>query len=162
MPFTCFVTIEGETQGKFKGESTLSKLGEGKISVLRFSSQVAMPFDAASGLPTGKRQHKAIEFLKEVGPASPQLFQALVTNEVLKSVGFEFVTTTATGEDVVSYTVTLTNASVRVSEVSLDRTARGKPFDAHDLHRVVLTFQKIVHEHKLAKVSAQDDWVQQQ
>jgi len=49
------------------------------------------PRDPASGLPTGKRQHKPISFLKEWGAATPQLFQALVTNENLKTVKFEFL-----------------------------------------------------------------------
>ena len=160
MAFTCFVTIQGQSQGKFKGEQTFSKLGTGKISVIQFTSEVAVPTDAASGLPTGKRQHKAVSFVKEFGAASPQLFQALAENETLTSVVFEFLTSTAAGEDVVAYTITLTNARVTRMTSFLDRTARGKPFDAHDLQRIELVFQKIEHEDKVGKVSATDDWVQ--
>jgi len=160
MPFTCFVSVEGEKQGKFKGEPGLSKLAAGKISVIKFSSAVVSPTDAASGLPTGKRQHKAIEFVKELNnAASPQFFQALTQNETLKTVLFEFVATTPAGEEVVSYTIKLTNARVTSSEVLLDRTERGKPFDAHELQRVTLTFEKIEHEDKQAKLVANDDWV---
>src|SRR5262245_8312119 len=155
MPFTCFVSVEGATQGKFKGEPGLSKLASGKISVIKFSSPVVAPVDVATGLPTGKRQHKAIEFVKELNnAASPQFFQALVANENLKTVLFEFVTTTLTGEEVVAYTIKLTNARVTSSEVLLDRTERGKPFDAHELQKLTLTFEKIEHEDKQAKLTA--------
>src|SRR5260221_8493409 len=95
-----YVTIEGSRQGRFKGESTLAN-AKGKIEGLTFSSEVASPRDVATGQASGKRIHSPITFTKQWGAASPQLFQAAVTNEILKSVLFEFVGTDKAGKELV-------------------------------------------------------------
>jgi type VI secretion system secreted protein Hcp len=76
------MTIEGTRQGVFPGAKG------GAIAGLRFSYAAMSPRDAASGQASGKRQHSPIVVTKMVGAASPQIFQALTTNEVLKSVVF--------------------------------------------------------------------------
>ena len=72
------------------GESR-DKDHKGWIDVLSVS-QAAAPRDAASGLPTGKRQHKPITFTKPIDKASPILARALangthLTNVTLKQYG---------------------------------------------------------------------------
>ena len=94
-----YVSIEGEAQGKFKGEAAFSKFGAGKITGVSFFMETVSPRDVATGQASGKRQHKPIRFTKEWGAASPQIYQALVTNEVLKSVLFEFVRTDSKGAE---------------------------------------------------------------
>ena len=54
------------------------------------------------------------------GAASPQLFQAAVTNEVLKSVLFEFIGTDKAGKEQVFETVKLTNATIADLKRTLD------------------------------------------
>jgi type VI secretion system secreted protein Hcp len=159
MAFACYVTIEGDTQGKFKAEGSFSKFGGDKIGVLSYSSGVVAPHDAATGQPSGKRQHQTVKFTKQWGAASPQIFQALVQNENLKKVVFSFTRTTAAGKEEVHFTVTLTNASVVAVRPSLDLGARtGSSFDGHELEQVELTFEKIEIEDKAGKVTASDDW----
>ena len=81
------------------------------LSGLDFSYAVETPIDSNTGLPAGKRQHKPIVITKAaLGPASPQLFQALVTNEMLKTVMISFVQRDDKGVAVVYYTVRLTTA----------------------------------------------------
>jgi type VI secretion system Hcp family effector len=78
----------------------------------RFQYSVESPLDSATGQSSGKRQHKPIVITKEWGAASPQIFQALTTNEILSSVDFEF-TKNSTGEkEVVYQRITLTNAQI--------------------------------------------------
>src|SRR5256885_1757279 len=79
---------------------------------MRFFSETVSPRDVATGHASGKRIHKPIVFTKEWDAASPKLFQALVTNEVLKSVLFEFVKTDAKGQEEVHFRITLANANV--------------------------------------------------
>lgn len=48
------------------------------------ASYIIAPRDSASGMPTGKRQHSPVTFVKEWGPASPQL-QAMKPTYDVKS-----------------------------------------------------------------------------
>src|SRR6266850_1978560 len=90
------VSIKGKTQGAFKAETTQGS-AKNKIAGLSFSYEVKSPRDAATGNASGKRQHSPVRIVKAVGAASPQIFQALVNNEVLTEVTFEFTKTNAIG-----------------------------------------------------------------
>ena len=158
------VTIEGTKQGKFKGEA-----GKGdKIAGLAFHYDVKSPRDMASGMPSGKRQHSAITFTKAVDSSSPQIFQALVGNELLKSVTFDFRSVNANGEEFVFYQITLSNATISELEqysgtgagaaVAAKHTSAG---DAPVLEDVSVTFQRIEMQSQVGKTMAADDWRRQ-
>jgi type VI secretion system secreted protein Hcp len=155
------VTIEGTKQGKFKGGRT----GD-RIAGLAFHYDVKSPRDIATGMASGKRQHGAITFTKAVDSSSPQIFQALVGNEPLKSVLFEFRGTNANGEEMVVYQITLTNATISeleqyVGMQGLNTTAEAKHSSASDtspMEDVSLTFQKIEVQSQVGKTMAADDW----
>ena len=135
-----YISIKGQRQGPFKGEA-LQKGGEGKIAGLKFRYELISPRDPASGLPTGKRQHKPVMITKEWGAASPQLFQALVTNEVLPEVVIDFVgVDPKTGGMALSHTIKLTNASVADISHSTEPITTG---GSRHLEDVSFTFQKI-------------------
>jgi len=155
-----YITIEGQKQGKFKGDSQ-RKGQANKISGIRFLSELISPRDAATGQASGKRIHKPISFTKEWGASSPQLFQACATNENLKSVLFEFIRADATGQEAVHFKVTLTNAGIASIKSYVDLTDNtGDAFDAHELEDVELTFQKIELEDVVGKTMTVDDWSQ--
>lgn len=133
------ITIQGQQQGTFPGTTK-----EG-ITGLRFSHMVVSPRDVASGLPSGKRQHRPVVFTKTVGTASPQIFKALVANEGLPSV----VVTVPGG-----YTIKLTNASV--SEVKqYTEVINGAVTVLED---VSFTYQKIEVRDPTTGAVAVDDW----
>jgi len=71
-----YMNITGETQGEIKGDVGLVGR-EDSILVKRYGCSVSAAYDAASGLPSGKRQHRPIQILKEIDSATPLLFQAL-------------------------------------------------------------------------------------
>jgi type VI secretion system secreted protein Hcp len=158
MAYEFYVTIEGTKQGKFKGESTRTAHKD-KISGLGFGYEVLSPRDQATGQASGKRQHRPVKITKEWGAASPQIFQALVNNEVLKKVLFEFVRTTAEGKEEVHYTITLVNATISQLVQSISDTRHDSAIDKHELEDVSFTFQRIEIESKLGKTSAVDDWL---
>jgi type VI secretion system secreted protein Hcp len=163
MAYEFFITIEGTKQGKFKtppgGGASADGLRGGKIPGIRFFAETTSPRDVGTGQASGKRQHKPITITKQWDASSPQLFQALVTNEVLKSVLFEFVKTNLQGEEFVYHTIKLTNGTVSNIKSYLDLTdASGDPYDAHELEDVSLTFQKIEIENREGKTTAVDDW----
>jgi type VI secretion system secreted protein Hcp len=155
-----YISIEGARQGVFKGEAVAKEgTGAGKIPGVRFLSEIVSPRDAATGQASGKRVHKPILFTKEWGASSPPLFQACVTNELLKTVLFEFIRTNENGEDAVHFRVRLTNASISSIKSYLDLTdASGDPYDARELEDVELSFRKIELEDVDGKTSAADDW----
>jgi type VI secretion system secreted protein Hcp len=154
-----YVSIEGTKQGKFKGESAREVHRE-KIAGIGFSHEVTSARDAASGQASGKRQHTPITFVKEWGAASPQIFQALTTNEVLKTVLFEFIATDESGQEEVVDTISLTNAAVtrmrRHLDVDVAHPTAGR--DLNPLDEVSLTYTKIEIENKRGKTMAADEW----
>ena len=166
MPYEFYVTINGTKQGVFKGEGVKDKTKD-KIVGLAFSYELKSPRDAATGQPSGKRQHSPAKIVKEWGAATPQIFQALVSNEALKEVKLEFYKVNANGEEYVYYTVRLTNASVSAirqytSDGGVQASSSAKQgsssLDLKELEEVSFTFQKIEVESKDGKTMSMDDW----
>jgi len=160
MPYPFYISIDGAKQGTFKGEAVAKEgTGHGKIAGVRYFSETTSPRDIATGQASGKRVHKPILFTKEWDASSPQLFQALVTNEVLTKVLFEFIRTNENGEDEVHFRVTLTNANISSIKSYVDLTdTTGDAYDAHELEDVELAYRKIEIENVTAKTAAVDDW----
>ena len=160
MAYEFYMTAEGTKQGKFKGESTRAAHKD-KSPCIQFQYGVKSPRDVATGLASGKRQHEPFVVTKEISAASPQFFQACTTNEVLKTVLFEFVQTTKEGKEEVYYTVKLTNATVAfVKQYQATSAKHGDATDVHALEDIGFTFNKIDMENKIAKTAASDDWTQ--
>ena len=153
-----YIKMEGSKQGTFKDEVT--DPGQGSRG-LGFEQAVTSPRDAASGQATGRRQYSPILITKEWGAASPQLFQALVTNEALKTVQFAFYGPTGGSTDETTtpfFTIKLTNAFVSKLEKYKNFNAAGHQ-DAHDerfLEDVSFTFQKIEMVHVASTTAASD------
>lgn len=150
VPKTLYVTVEGTKQGKFKGEATGAAVRE-KIEASNLNHTITSPRDAATGLPSGKRQHGPITITKPWGPATPQFFQALVTNETLKRVLIEYYQTDATGVASVVGSILLTNATV--SNIARSTDASGRLVES-----ISFTYQRIELEDKVGKTMAMDDW----
>jgi type VI secretion system secreted protein Hcp len=143
-PFDGTIKITGQRQGVFQGPS-------GPVmDIESLGHEIVSPRDAASGLPTGKRQHKPFTITKRIDKASVQLFQALVRNENLTSVEFDLLS--RAGGPAYA-TVKLTNASIA------SRTAgdAGKT-NHHDLETIEFTYQKIEWTFVDGGITAEDDW----
>lgn len=84
-----YVTIQSKVHGPFRGNDNDKYRSGGAL--LTFSYGVEAPRDIATGQASGKRQHQPIVITKEWGASSPQLYQALVSNEVLTSVVIQLV-----------------------------------------------------------------------
>lgn len=163
MAYEFYVTIEGMKQGKFKGESPRTAHAD-KISGLSYDHAIVSPRDIATGLPSGKRQHGPITITKEWGASSPQLFHALVTNELLKSVLFEFYKTTPEGVEEIYHKITLTEATVSKihyttgSGESSGSSKTQAAYDTHELEEISFTYQKIEVESTIGSTMAGDSW----
>jgi type VI secretion system secreted protein Hcp len=151
MPFNAYVAFRGQKQGDIKGGAT-EKGREGSIPLFSVSYEVERPLDPASGLPTGKRVHKPITIVKVIDQATPQLLQALVTNEVLTSARIEFWRPVP--EAAAPYfIITLTNALL--AGIALAPSGED---DSNEYEQVQFTYQKITWSYPETGQSAEDDW----
>ena len=150
-----YVTIEGTKQGALAGESTRAK-HEGSLDGLAFHYSVAHPRDAGGGMATGRRIHQPITFVKQWGAASPQIFQALVTNETITSAIFEFVRTDDNGEEIVYHSIKVTSARITEIEQFVDDSPLAQ--NGKGLEKISLVFQRIEIQNIDGKTSAIDDF----
>ncbi len=102
--------ITGQKTGVFKGDSA-QKGHTDQIVLSAYLFQVSAPRDPATGLPTGRRVYQPLTVTKQLNQSSPQILNALVTNENLRSVVINFYQTTRMGTEINYYRVTLTNAN---------------------------------------------------
>lgn len=56
----------------------------GTIEIYGWNHEILSPRDAASGLPTGKRQHKPLSIIKPIDPASPILMELACSSSVIQ------------------------------------------------------------------------------
>ncbi|MBM4377221.1 MAG: type VI secretion system tube protein Hcp, partial [Deltaproteobacteria bacterium] len=80
MALNAYLKLTGKTQGEIKGSVTQAGR-EDSIMVIAYNHEVVSPRDAASGLPTGKRQHKPLTVTKEIDKSTPLLMNVLTNNE---------------------------------------------------------------------------------
>lgn len=156
--FEFYVLIEGTKQAQFANESTRSNHAP-RLVGLNFDYLVKTPRDAVTGMVSGKRQHGPVTMTKEWGAASPQLFQALVSNEILKSVVFEFYQTNEAGEEQLATMVKLTNATVIEIHQRTPTPTPGTNASAgnrRQLEDVSFTFSTIEIQHVPGKTMATD------
>lgn len=147
-----YMRVTGETQGEIKGSVTQAGR-EDSIEIYGFSHEVISPRDAASGLPTGKRQHKPLTVTTPIDKATPLLFNALAHNENLTNVNLRLWRPSRSGKEFQYFTIDLVNASV--SSISLQSgEERADPNTA----TISFTYQKIIETWEDGGITAEDDW----
>lgn len=145
------VHIEGSKQGVFKGDCAQERLRT-DICALRFHYDVMIGRAAHTGLTAGRVQHGPVVITKQVGASSPQLYQALLTSERLKTVVIEFRKTTSEGVEVVDYRIKLTDAFVVSLTQSTEKTGTELAF----LEDVAFSFRTISEESVTGGTSVED------
>ena len=159
MALNAYLTVKGQKQGQIKGGVT-QKGREAWIAVYAFHHEIISPRDSASGLPTGKRQHKPITITKEIDKSTPLLFQALVSNENLTEVIIRFYApdNKGTGVEKLVYTIKLTNATIgSIAEDMLNnKTEDGIRMPV--LEMISFAYQKIEWVWTDGGITANDDW----
>jgi type VI secretion system secreted protein Hcp len=151
-----YCTIVAANQGTV--QSDRGPAGNTKsIPVLAFMQEVTVPYDqTGSGLGAGKVTHSPVTIVKEIDGASPQLFAAAVTNEILRSVTCTFYRQTAQSANHAYFKITLTNAAI-VDYKDAGNGATGTAL-GDDRETIKFTYQKIAIEDLDTNTSATDDW----
>jgi type VI secretion system Hcp family effector len=145
-----FMAIKGTKQGTIKGES-YRKGQEGKLRLLDFEMAAVAPRDLATGQASGKRQHQPFSFTTEVGSSTPQLMQACVTNEVLKTVDVSVYKHDAAGQEQEYLKLHFDDATVSKYEITGNHPDSEVP-----LVKFQITFRAV--EVDAGKVVMQDQW----
>jgi len=124
----CYVSAD-TSQGRLEGDTPGSKLGG-----LRVSYGITVPHNVATGIAHGSFQQEPLTITMPVGAATPQLFHALLNNEMLKQITIEFIRSTPGGKEVY-YTLKLDQAMIS----SIHQFSEGSRL----LEDVSFTFQRI-------------------
>jgi type VI secretion system secreted protein Hcp len=107
------------------------------------------------GLPTGRIQHKPLVVLKELDRSSINLYNSLLTNEILLSVELKFWAQAQMGTEVNFFSTSLTNARV----ISIRQI--NPQFNLAAVYEEVrLTYQKIEWKNLIAGNTAHGDWTE--
>ena len=163
MALNAYLQLTGQKQGDIKGSVT-QKGREGKIMVIAVNHDIVSPRDAATGLPTGKRQHKPFVITKELDKSTPLLFNALVNNENITSWELQFFTTHiqagsgAAGMEVNHYTVRLTNANISDIKSIMLNNKNPDLMKFTEYEEVAFTYQKIEWTWVNGNIVASDSW----
>jgi type VI secretion system secreted protein Hcp len=157
MALNAYLTIEAETQGQIKGSVT-QKGREDSIMVIAVNHEIISPRDAASGLPTGKRQHKPLTITKELDKASPLLQAILVNNENIKKFDLKFWAPSATGKEAQHYTISLMNANIASIAFKMLNNKNPELMKYAEYEEIAFTYQKVIWTWTDGGITAEDDW----
>jgi type VI secretion system secreted protein Hcp len=162
MALNAYLNLKGQKQGQIKGSVT-QKGREGKIMVIAVSHEIVSPRDAASGLPTGKRQHKPFVITKELDKSSPLLYNALVNNENITEFVLQFWSpkqgaATGAGVEFQHYTVKLTNANIADIRFIMLNNKNPELMRYAEYEEIAFTYQKIEWTWTDGGITSQDDW----
>jgi len=152
-----YLTLKGQKQGDIKGSVT-QKGREESIMVIGFSHEVVSPRDAASGLPTGKRQHKPFTVTKEIDKSTPLLYNVLTNNENITDWKLKFWQPSTSGAEVQFYTVDLVNANIAGIRGEMLNNKYPENMQHKEREHVAFTYQKITWTWMDGGITADDDW----
>jgi type VI secretion system secreted protein Hcp len=180
MPIYMRFSSPGRSFGSGKGLLHGIKLGVRPVTPLNFNSCLSFsmgptsPRDAASGLPTGKRQNDPIVITKEKDSSSPLLLNAHWAQEVFASLDLSFVRCGYQGggsgvPEQLAATISLTNGAIVGYKTyhGLQTPPVNKPrsgstnIHANELEEFEMTFQKITFTNVFKSKGGTDDWLAQ-
>jgi len=157
MALNAYLKLRGNNQGEIKG-SVSQKGREDSIMVIAFEHEVISPRDAASGLQTGRTQHKTLTITKEIDASTPLLMNALINNENIQEWELRFWQPSRTGQEIQFYTIQLLNASI--SDIRQEMLNNKYPENMQHKEREHISFcyQKITWTWEDGGITAEADW----
>ena len=157
MALNAYLSLKGQTSGAVDGSVT-QKGREKKIMVVEFDHEIVSPRDAASGLPTGKRQHKPIRIQCEIDKATPIMYNMLTNNENITEWKLEFWKPSQTGAENQYYTIDLVNANLARIHAHTANNKIPELMRLPDMVTYEFTYQKITWTWNDGGITAEDDW----
>ncbi|HGA2317817.1 TPA: Hcp family type VI secretion system effector [Pseudomonas putida] len=166
MPLPAYITITGQKQGNITAAAfTADSVGNGyqeghedEIIVREIKHEVTMPTDPRSGQPSSQCVHKPFKFTSSLNKATPLMYQALVTGELLPIVEVKWYRTTTDAKREHFFTTRLEDAIIVNINTVLPNTQVRENDCYTELVEVALAYRKIIWEHTVARTSGSDDW----
>lgn len=166
MPTPAFIKIVGKTQGNITaGAFTADSVGnvyveghEDEILVQEIQHEVSTPTDPQSGQPTGQRVHKPLKFTSALNKATPLMYQALATGELLPEVEISWYRTSVEGKQEHFFTTKLEDAVIVNINTVLPHAQDKENENYTQLIEVSLAYRKITWAHDVANTEGSDDW----
>ncbi len=147
------IFLKGKVSGDIKGD-----LSDNSIEGLAYQHEIVSPRDPASGLPTGRRQHKPFTIVKSLDKSTPLLYKMLATNEA-GDVSFKFYRKDPkTGQTTQYYTVELKNATISNIRDWKPNTRDLSAERAGDLEEISFTYEKITWTYVEGGITFEDTW----
>ncbi len=166
MPTPCYISIEGQTQGNLTaGAFTADSVGntyveghEDEILVQAFDHDVTVPTDPQSGQPSGQRVHKPFKFTAALNKATPLLYNALASGEMLTRVELKWYRTSVEGKQEHFFSTILEDATIIDINCKMPHCQDPDNADFTQLIDTSLSYRKITWEHVVSGTSGGDDW----
>jgi type VI secretion system secreted protein Hcp len=152
-----YLELEGVSQGRIEGSCDI-KGREGTIVVFSLGHNVVVPTDAASGLPTGRRQHSPLKILKEIDKSSPKLYRALVTGERMRRFILRFYRIGKTGLEENYFTIELENAAIVSITPSFPTAFLSQNESYRHMETVAFVYERIKWTWVDGGITAEDVW----
>lgn len=166
MASIAYITITGSKQGPItKDANTADSIGnmwqqghEDESQVYFFESNTIVPRDPNSGSPIGTRRHEPVRFVKPLDKASPMLWQALATGEVLTEIELKFWRTSTQGQQEHYYTIKWEDAVLVGGKTILPDFYDAANDSRGHCEEWSFAYRKCDWTHEKAGTSASDDW----
>ena len=166
MPTPAYISIEGATQGPItQGAFTEDSVGniwqeghEDQIMVQAIDHVVTIPRDPQSGQPSGQRVHKPFKFTAALNKATPLIYNALTSGEMLPTVEVQWWRTNSAGKQEHFFSTILEDCLVVDVDCCMPHAQNPENQDYTQLLTVSLSYRKITWEHTIAGTSGADDW----
>lgn len=157
MPMPCYLSLDGENQGKIEG-SVQIRGHDNEILVQGVEGLHDIPRSPQTGLPTGKRVHHPLTVVKEIDKSSPKLMQALTSGEQLKTVNLEFYRINDKGLEELYYTIKLQNAIIVDIRTWVPNCLDPEQASLGHMEDVAFTFEQITWTWQDGGIEAEDSW----
>ncbi len=166
MPTPSYISIKGKTQGNItKDAFTADSVGnvyveghEDEILVQEIEHRITTPTDPQSGQPSGQRVHKPLVFTSALNKATPLLYQALASGEMLPDVEVRWYRTSTEGKQEHFFSTKLEDATIVDITTVMPHAQDASKSDYTQLIKVSLAYRKITWTHDIAGTEASDDW----
>ena len=157
MALNAYMRLTGETQGEIKGSVTQAGR-EDSIMVIGINHAVVSPRDAASGMASGKRQHKPLTVVKELDKSTPILANVLYNNENITAWELRFWQPSPSGQEVQHYTIELVNATISEIRTEMLNNKYPENMQHREREHISFTYQKIIQTWEDGGITCEDDW----
>lgn len=166
MPTVAYIKIEGSTSGLItSGANTADSMGnkfqteyEDYSTVQSFKHELIIPRDPQSGQPSGQRVHQPFVITKVYDKASPLIYGALTSGEVMSAVRVEWYRTNTMGKQEHYFTHELEDAIIVDVKAYMPNCQDPAMSHFSHLEDVAFSYRKITWTHEVAGTSGADDW----